>query len=206
MVKITIRKANIEDAKIVAPYIYETSPNAFRLMLSDDISETYKAIENLFTKEKSIVSYNNSYIIEKDNQIYGIMNINDKISYRENTLKSVWHTIKILGIMQFIKKIPTFLELSKCVPKLDEKSLYLAYFAVDSKKRNQGLGTELLNYLSKLAVELNKDKIYLVVEYHNVSAQRLYKRNNYKIFAEQTPSNFIVKNGFAGVHFMVKKL
>ena len=63
-----------------------------------------------------------------------------------------------------------------CVLQVVLDEAQINYFAVKSKFRNKGLGSQLMNYLIKVCENKNVNKLQLEVSNSNVIAENFYRR------------------------------
>ena len=63
-----------------------------------------------------------------------------------------------------------------CVLQVVLDEAQINYFAVNSKFRNRGFGSLLMNYLIKVCEKMNVNKLQLEVSQSNVSAEKFYSR------------------------------
>jgi len=63
-----------------------------------------------------------------------------------------------------------------CVLQVVLDEAQINYFAVKSKFRNKGLGSQLMNYLIKVCEKKNVNKLQLEVSNSNVIAENFYRR------------------------------
>ena len=77
---------------------------------------------------------------------------------------------KILGLSI------TNLLIGICVLQVVLDEAQINYFAVKSKFRNKGFGSQLMNYLIKVCEKKNVNKLQLEVSHRNVKAEEFYSR------------------------------
>ena len=63
-----------------------------------------------------------------------------------------------------------------CVLQVVLDEAQINYFAVNSKFRNKGFGSHLMNYLIKVCEKINVNKLQLEVSQSNVAAEKFYSR------------------------------
>ena len=63
-----------------------------------------------------------------------------------------------------------------CVLQVVLDEAQINYFAVNSKFRNKGFGSRLMNYLIKVCEKINVNKLQLEVSQSNVAAEKFYSR------------------------------
>ena len=66
------------------------------------------------------------------------------------------------------------------ISRLDEESVYLSYLVVRADRRNQGIGTELIEFSLKQAKKEGYRRVVLQVDFQNIDAMRLYLRLGFK--------------------------
>jgi ribosomal protein S18 acetylase RimI-like enzyme len=74
------------------------------------------------------------------------------------------------------------------------KRAYLSYLVVEEKFRNQGIGTKLIDYMSKYVIESGVTEITIYVEKSNPRAKELYLRKGFKeIVLEKADRTLLLK-------------
>ena len=61
------------------------------------------------------------------------------------------------------------------------KQLQIEAICIDEKNRGKGIGTELLNYVKKIAKENNCTDLYLTVNQENKNAIKVYEKFGFKV-------------------------
>jgi len=59
---------------------------------------------------------------------------------------------------------------------VDQKTIYLSYLVVQEKWRNQGIGTQMIEYACQTSKQEGYSYIVLTVNQDNTKAEKLYKR------------------------------
>ena len=75
-----------------------------------------------------------------------------------------------------------------CVLQVVLDEAQINYFAVNSKFRNRGFGSHLMNYLIKVCEKMNVNKLQLEVSQSNVAAEKFYSR--FDFFTVGTRRNY----------------
>ena len=78
--------------------------------------------------------------------------------------------IKVYGISN------TNLLVGICVLQVVLDEAQINYFAIGSKFRNKGFGSQLMNYLIKVCEKINVSKLHLEVSQSNFAAEKFYSR------------------------------
>ena len=78
--------------------------------------------------------------------------------------------VKVFGILL------SNLIIGICVFQVVLDEAQINYFAVNSKFRNKGFGSHLMNYLIKVCEKINVNKLQLEVSQNNITADRFYSR------------------------------
>ncbi|MDN4494691.1 GNAT family N-acetyltransferase [Ureibacillus aquaedulcis] len=167
-----IRKAILEDAPEAAPLIYEAIGDiASRLTGETEITRILTALEVLFKRTDNRHSYLNTYVAESEatKDILGILVLYSGQVGAELDI-SLQHWLKQ-------KNAPITSIDAEAYP--DE--FYVDTVCVRGHARGSGIGTALLQYAEKVAMQKGYTKIALNVETQKVKAQNLYERLGYVV-------------------------
>ncbi len=185
-----IRHAYIEDAKQVAPLIYNAIGKiANRLTGETTTNKILTELETLYSLVNNRHSYTNTYVATKKedpNKILGILVVYsgiDGINY-DISLKK-WLENKNAPTIQIDQEA-----------HLDE--FYVDTISVHEKYRGLGIGTKLLRFAEELAKQQGYAKLSLNVEIDKISARRLYERVGFVVSEPWTiidePFHHMIKN------------
>ncbi|MFY0741054.1 GNAT family N-acetyltransferase [Solibacillus silvestris] len=184
---ITIRQAERDDAKAVAPLIYDAIGDiANNLTGEEEVSQILAALEQYVTETTNRHSYLNTFVAEQQGEIVGIVVLYDgRLGYKlDRQLEQ-----------QLAKKgIQTSLDIEA---HMDE--YYIDTICVSKNARGLGIGTLLLQFAEQKGKEFGYEKISLNVELEKQDARRLYEKIGYRT----TESWTIINEPF---HHMVKSL
>ncbi|GAB6180925.1 hypothetical protein JCM14036_22440 [Desulfotomaculum defluvii] len=86
--------------------------------------------------------------------------------------------------------------------RVDNSLLINTMFVVE-RFRRKGIGTEFISMARKKAKSLDFDKLSLFVLSNNVTAQKIYHSNGFKIIKEIDFNNGVKINHIGGIYFMV---
>ena len=59
---------------------------------------------------------------------------------------------------------------------VDQKTIYLSYLVVQEEWRNQGIGTQMIEYACQISKQEGYSYIVLTVDQDNTKAEKLYKK------------------------------
>lgn len=187
---ISIRQAEPDDAKYVAPLIYDAIREiANRLTGQSDYNQIIDELETLFTHTDNRHSYLNTYVAVniETTDIAGILVVYSGLDGRKLD-KSLEQRLKS-------KNAPvTTIEI-----EAHDDEFYVDTICVHDSARGQGIGTKLLNFAEQVAKSKGFSKISLNVEIQKEQARNLYERVGYVITEPWT----IIDEPF---YHMVKKI
>lgn len=184
---ITIRQADKNDAKAVAPLIYDAIGDiANNLTGEHALPKVLAALEQYVTETTNRHSYLNTFVAEQQNEIVGIVVLYDgRLGYNLD---------RQLELQLSKRGIQTTLDVEA---HMDE--YYIDTICVSEKARGLGIGTRLLHFAEQKGKELGYEKISLNVELEKHDARRLYEKIGYRTIESWT----IINEPF---HHMVKSL
>lgn len=184
---ITIRQADKNDAKAVAPLIYDAIGDiANNLTGEHSLPKVLAALEQYVTETTNRHSYLNTFVAEQQNEIVGIVVLYDgRLGYNLD---------RQLELQLSKRGIQTTLDVEA---HMDE--YYIDTICVSEKARGLGIGTRLLHFAEQKGRELGYEKISLNVELEKHDARRLYEKIGYRTIESWT----IINEPF---HHMVKSL
>lgn len=184
---ITIRQADKNDAKAVAPLIYDAIGDiANNLTGEHALPKVLAALEQYVTETTNRHSYLNTFVAEQQNEIVGIVVLYDgRLGYKLD---------RQLELQLSKRGIQTTLDVEA---HMDE--YYIDTICVSEKARGLGIGTRLLHFAEQKGKELGYEKISLNVELEKHDARRLYEKIGYRTIESWT----IINEPF---HHMVKSL
>jgi ribosomal protein S18 acetylase RimI-like enzyme len=188
---IEIPKNNIQEGKIIirqakpipeeglqyAKFLNEASEGFFQSMLGN---ATYDIISEAYVKTNNDYSYENTYFIEYDNSIVGMISgyskpqkdgFDDKILKRSVAGSKI--KIKIFSITGRI--------LSHFIGPKSNDEYYIQAIAISSDMRGVGLGQKLLNYIERFCLENGCSVLSLDVSSKNTTAIKAYNKFGMKV-------------------------
>ena len=90
--------------------------------------------------------------------------------------------------------------------EVDSDEYYIAHLAVDSAFHRKGIGWALLEFAERQALDSGLEKLSLMAEADNQSAQALYTKFGFRIVKEYEHPHHLPLTGSAGYVRMVKTL
>ena len=128
---------------------------------------------NLYSKiTKNKFFFENIYLLVEDNHYLGVIIFS--YNKKSNSLIKLAKLLLNLKINEFIEKLYLIFLKNNIEIENDEVYLYLIY--IESKFRNDGKGTFLLNKLIELIKLENKKQIVLHVGSNNLAARNFYEK------------------------------
>lgn len=186
---ISIRQAVPDDARYVAPLIYDAIGEiANRLTGQSEYTQIINELEELFTRTDNRHTYLNTYVavhVESTN-IVGILVVYSGLDGRKLDQSLEKHLKR--------KNAPvTTIEI-----EAHDDEFYVDTICVHHSVRGQGVGTKLLHFAEQVAKSKGYSKISLNVETQKEQARHLYEKVGYVITEPWTiinePFYHMVKN------------
>jgi ribosomal protein S18 acetylase RimI-like enzyme len=197
--RISIRPARPDDAPLAAA-ILRLSLGAFGVYLfGGDARAAELALMRLFAFNAGRFGYRLATIAELNHHPLGLLIAFPSAMITRLDLSVVPHLPRALGWGMF-GFVARFLALAN-IREAEADEYYIGNIGVLPAAQGQGLGKRLLLHADELARQHQLKKVSLMVPLENHTAQRLYKRNGYKIVFTKHD-----KNPFASYHRMVKKV
>lgn len=184
---ISIRQATPQDAKKIAPLIYDAIGDiANNLTGEQELSIIMNSLEQFVTETTNRHSYLNTFVAVKDNDVLGIVVLYD--GQQGETLD------RQLEQQLAKKNIHVTLDV-----EAHPDEYYIDTICVAANARGLGIGTKLLHFSEQNAKKLGYQKLSLNVELEKLNARRLYERMGFVVTEPWT----IINEPF---HHMVKSL
>ena len=184
---ISIRQAMPQDAKKIAPLIYDAIGDiANNLTGEQELPKIFASLEQFVTEKTNRHSYLNTFVAVQNDDILGIVvlydgkqgNILDRQLEKQLAAQNIHVTLDV---------------------EAHDDEYYIDTICVAENARGLGIGTKLLQFAESNGRELGYDKISLNVEFEKLDARRLYERMGYVVTEPWT----IINEPF---HHMVKPL
>lgn len=170
-----IRKANISDAKDIAPILLLAMEDIiYKFIKKEDYASAKDFLEYFIGKENNQYSYENCFVAEEENEIIGAVNI-----YNGADLEALRTPI--------INYVRTHFN-PKFDPEFETKpgEFYIDSLGVNPKFQGKGIGSKILRFLIDEYVNKNNETLGLLVEEDNPSAKKLYLNLGFKPVGEKT--------------------
>ncbi|MCK4397793.1 MAG: GNAT family N-acetyltransferase [Methanophagales archaeon] len=74
----------------------------------------------------------------------------------------------------------------------EKKEIFINSIQIDEQIQRKGLGTEVINWLLKEAMNRNLEFVRCVVQKNNVHARKFFEKNKFEFF-EETESGILVE-------------
>ncbi|MGO2356854.1 MAG: GNAT family N-acetyltransferase [Mesonia sp.] len=125
-------------------------------------------LQQQFLMEESLYSYSNTLIAIYDKKIVGVLIAYDSKNHQRLQQK----------LNQYLKENYAFH--NRLTPETEAEEFYLDALSVDPTFRGQKIGSQLIQFAEKLALEKKLPHIGLLVDVENPKAKRLYERLDFK--------------------------
>ncbi|MFZ5858093.1 MAG: GNAT family N-acetyltransferase [Chloroflexota bacterium] len=197
--RISVRPARPDDAPLAAAVFRLSLDHLADYLFGTDGHATEVALMRLFSLNAGRFGFERAFVAEWNHRPLGMMVAFPGADINRLNLAVVRYLPRALGWKTF-RFVARVLSLANGIEtKADE--YYISNLAVLPAAQGHGLGKRLLTYADEQARSLGFKKVSLIVALDNRPAQRLYKRNGYRIdFTQQD------KNPFNSYHRMVKEL
>jgi ribosomal protein S18 acetylase RimI-like enzyme len=187
-----IRFATLEDDWMrLAKLVYETD-NIIPFIFGKK-DKALPQIKTLIEREDNSFSYKNILVFEDENKtIKGIL-----VAYlpqQKNRKKEQEDYSQVFSILELIILWLKSLLLKSIENKSEIDGLYIQNISVDAIARGEGIGTQLMNYIEKWAVQQGCTSLWLDVAFDNSKAKKLYERQGFSEVSEH--KILFSKNGF----------
>jgi ribosomal protein S18 acetylase RimI-like enzyme len=191
-----IRFSNLTDNSTeIARLLYET--DSIMPFLFGKREKAIKKLKILVENDSSVFSHKNILIHKKDDVINGILLFYHPIEVDKKSENSVYSRV-----FSFVELIGLWIK-SVVLKSINEKSeidgLYIQNISVDACARGEGIGTKLITFVHKFALDNGHSSLWLDVAISNPKAKKLYEREG---FVEVSKHNILLSDkGF----FRMKK-
>lgn len=170
-----IRKAKIEDSKLIAIYMMMAMENIFYNFIGENsFVKATQALECLISKKSNQYSYENCWVVESKTEIIAAANIYDGSKLQELRLP----------VVEEIKS--RFNRDYRPEDETQAGEFYIDCFAVHQKYQGKGIGYNTLQFLINEYVHKKKGILGLLVDKENPYAKRLYLKLGFKEIGVKT--------------------
>lgn len=197
--RISIRPARPDDAPLAAAIIRLSLGTFADHLFGADARAAELAFMRLFAFNAGRFGYQLATVAELNHHPLGLLLAFPASKMTRLDLSVIPHLPRALGWGMF-RFAARFLALAN-IKEAEADEYYVSNIGVLPAAQGQGLGKRLLLHADELARQNQLKKVSLMVSLENQTAQRLYKRNGYKIVFTKHD-----KNPFASYHRMVKKV
>lgn len=164
----------IDDIDIVADLILKAYSESGQEVSIDESST--QMVSDFIETGNNFIGKESIYVCLKDDNIAGLV-----VGYPGKSYSKLKTTLNLL--LKFrMTQIFNYLVVSSQLfdtgytPYLEEDDFYISVIVVDSKYRNRGIGTKLLNYAAQIARDRGCKQIVLEVDRNNQAAMSLYMK------------------------------
>lgn len=189
-----IRFATLEDDRMrLANLVYETD-NIIPFIFGKK-DKALPQIKTLIEREDNSFSYRNILVFEDENKtIKGTL-----VAYlpqQKNRKKEQEDYSQVFSVLELIILWLKSLLLKSIENKSEIDGLYIQNISVDATARGEGIGTQLMNYIEKWAVQQGCTSLWLDVAFDNYNAKNSMKDKAFPKY--QNIKSFSQRMGFSG--------
>ena len=201
------RPCNPADVEKAVPLIYQSGPAAFRYVFSQSSeNQALDFLHYVFCRTGSEFSYENHTAVLVNDELVAIGACWGPGKELKFTLSAARQILAFYGLLDGFKVMLRGIKIQQVFNTPGKGQNFLAHLSVDHNYRNQGLGTQLLDYYITDSKKLGFDSVTLDVESYNGEAKRLYERVGFKQL-KVTSSTLVSKYGrVTDAHYMEYRL
>ena len=169
-----IRKATKNDSSIIAELmLFAMRDITHEFIGAKDDDKAKEFLKELIELENNQYSFQNTWILEKDNKIAGSFTL-----YDGGQLKDLRQPVLDLLSEKYNQTIHP-------QDETEEGEIYIDTIAVFPEYRGQGLGNIILDYIiDEIAIKQNKT-VGLLVDFTNPKAKKLYESKGFRVVGEK---------------------
>ncbi|CAM3363526.1 GNAT family N-acetyltransferase [Empedobacter stercoris] len=175
---LNFREATKEDAASIAKLMMLAMDKiVFDFIGKTDYEEGILFLKKLIEQENNQYSYQNTVVIEYENQFAGTTTFYD--GGKLNDLRK--------PVLDFLKT-----NYNQTIQPQDETQageIYIDTIAVSEDFRGKGIGSKILDYLIEEIVHHRKQTLGLLVDFTNPNAKKLYERKGFVVVGEKMLMN-----------------
>lgn len=138
------------------------------------------ALKIFFSLPANRFSHQFALFGELDGEVAGILMLFNRRQMRRSMAATGAHMFRVYRLKEILKFLELMLPFRK-EEKITDDELYIGHLAVYEKFRRKGFGLRLLEYAEKEARAQGKNRLSLLTEIENTSAQALYHQFGFKI-------------------------
>jgi ribosomal protein S18 acetylase RimI-like enzyme len=178
MKEVQFRKAEPKDVNQAVPLMLESGPEAFAYVLDNGVQAASDFLKFAFPKKGGEFSYENHFVLERENYIIGI----GAIYYHEKSkgflLKDLSHILAIEGWRSF-NTIRKGLRIERILIMPEKQEYYIGQIAILENERGKGFGNLLMQkIIGAISTEAGES---FVLDVDNLKAKKLYKKLDFEI-------------------------
>lgn len=164
-----VRKAELEDSKIIAGYLSSAMQEIVHTFIGEkDPVKAREFILHFVEKEGNQYSHQNCWVLEEDARVVAAVNVYDGAQ-----LVDLRQPVVDYIRSQFKKEF-------RIEDETQSGEHYIDSVGVDLQQQGKGAGTELLQFVIEEFVNNRKQTLGLLVDEENPNAKRLYLKLGFK--------------------------
>ncbi|WP_312554202.1 GNAT family N-acetyltransferase [Empedobacter brevis] len=175
---LNFREARKEDAALIAELMMLAMDKiVYDFIGENNYNEGVSFLKKLIEQEGNQYSYQNTVVVECDNQLAGTTTFYDGGKLHE--LRK-----PVLDVLRTDYKQDIHPQ-----DETQEGEIYIDTIAVSENFRGKGIGTEILDYLIEELANKQDKTLGLLVDFTNPNAKKLYERKGFKVIGEKMLMN-----------------
>ena len=151
-----------------------------------------KQLQHLWQKKGNRFSHDISYVAKEEGQVLGAITCTSLVKLEKSMCQTVIEIIKMKKlkslkiILSNLKKIYALITMDEG----EKDEFHVSMLATLPEARGKGVGTKLLKFAERLAINNGFDKLSLTVVQDNKKALSVYKKFGFSIVGEINQSQF----------------
>jgi ribosomal protein S18 acetylase RimI-like enzyme len=203
---IRIRQARPADHAEAAGLIFLTGEGLYTFAFYSEKEKTLKILQALFQKGSNEFTFEDACVATVNGRIGGLIFFLDRAKWKRNKRGMGLKIIKTMGLWETIKRMSRFKRVERLFQDMDDKTVYIQHLATVPGLRGRGIGTALIEFCERTAIEAGFSKLALDVATDNRNAIRLYEKLGFRIHGTIEDRVLQGRFNFQGLYRMVKKI
>lgn len=178
----TLRPARRDDADRCCALMYVAGPEIWDFVFGS--ANPTGAIAGLFADGKGLFGWRAGNVAEVGGEVAGVVLWYSRADQRRLNLELVLQMLRLRGMQHRARAMRRGMQVSSVMPPVKAGEGYVSCLATHGSRRGMGIGTTLLNEVSRLALVRGCKSLVLDVSSQNDRARRLYERLGFQVTAE----------------------